>query len=225
MSSRPLKEIILKKKAILWDFDGSFCDSERVHFLAYKKAFQKFNHAISEEEYYNTFTHTGGGIVQEVKNHGVDCDIETIKKDKAQFYWELISKGEAKIFKEMPQIIQVTKNMGIQNVIASNSLKEEICLILEKNLVSLEISKIFGWSADMRKKPFPDLFIKAMADLSLKPEECLVIEDSERGLVAAERAGCDAIWIQTPFNENFTSHAPYLFKMTHEEFLKEIERK
>jgi HAD superfamily hydrolase (TIGR01509 family) len=38
-------------------------------------------------------------------------------------------------------------------------------------------------------KPDPEPYLLAMARLSVKPEECLVIEDSERGLTAAHAAG------------------------------------
>ena len=56
-----------------------------------------------------------------------------------------------------------------------------------------------------------------MQTFNLKPEECLVIEDSERGLIAAQAAGCQSIWIKTEINEAFTTQTPYLEKLTHAE--------
>jgi len=41
-----------------------------------------------------------------------------------------------------------------------------------------------------RKKPFPDIFQKAAAEMGLLPEQCVVLEDSPVGIEAAYRAGC-----------------------------------
>ena len=61
-----------------------------------------------------------------------------------------------------------------------------------------------------------------MKESHLLPEECLVIEDSERGLIAAQQAGCDAIWIKTPFNEMLQTQTPFFCKITHQEFLESL---
>ena len=66
-----LKQTILNKKAILWDFDGCLCDSERIHFLAYEKAFLQYDHILNEYEYYETFTNTGGGVVKEIETYNI----------------------------------------------------------------------------------------------------------------------------------------------------------
>ena len=50
-------------------------------------------------------------------------------------------------------------------------------------------------SADLvgRGKPAPDIFLHVAARLDVSPSRCLVIEDSVNGVLAARRAGMDAI--------------------------------
>ena len=212
-------DIIRTKKVILWDFDGCFCDSEPIHFEAYKKAFAQFKHTINEKEYYNTFTHTGGGIAKEIENYKLSCPPAEIRKLKNQFYHELIRSGKAQLFSQIPKIIQTLTKMGIKSVIASNSPKEEISEILSHIKDDLPISEIFGLLPDLRKKPHPDIFNYALDKLGIAPQDALVVEDSERGLTAAKSAHCQALWVKTYITERFETNEPHLAKLTHQEIL------
>lgn len=218
-----IANIILQKKIVLWDFDGCFCDSEPIHYQAYAKAFATYGHTINKEEYFNTFTHTGGGIAKEIENYNLNCNPEKIRIAKAKYYWELIEQGQAKLFQEIPKIISKLEKHNIKSVIASNSSKEEIKLILSQLEEEIPI-EIFGLIPGLRKKPSPDIFNHALSLLNIKPHEALVIEDSERGLIAAQNAHCDAIWVKTYLTEKFTTNAPYLAKITHAELFELLNR-
>lgn len=213
---------IFSKKIVMWDFDGCFCDSEPIHYEAYAKAFAAQGHLLNKEEYFATFTHTGGGVDKEIENHKLNCDGEKVKKDKAAYYWELISKGKALLFPEIPQIINLLNKLNIRSVIASNSPKKEIEIILSFSKETVAIDEIFGIEPGLRKKPFPDIFINALNKLNIEPKNALVIEDSERGLSAAQSANCEALWIKTYLTEKFSSQAPYLAKLTHAELLQAL---
>ena len=45
-------------------------------------------------------------------------------------------------------------------------------------------------------KPDPEVFLKAAEKLGFEPEECLVLEDSKAGIIAAKRAGMHSCWIK-----------------------------
>jgi beta-phosphoglucomutase len=221
---KDLKQKILNKKAILWDFDGCLCDSERIHFLAYEKAFLQYNHILNEYEYYETFTHTGGGVAKEVEKYNIKCDPDTIRKEKAKYYWNFISNKQAVFFKEIPSILEIMKNNKIINAIASNSPATEINLILSQyKQGNLPIDMIVGLEQGMRKKPFPDLYLKALKQLNLNSNDVLVVEDSDRGLLAAKEAGCEAIWVKTTLNDRFETDTPYITKLTHSQLLETLK--
>ncbi len=219
-----LKQKILNKKAILWDFDGCLCDSERIHFLAYEKAFLQYNHTLNEFEYFETFTHTGAGVAKEVEKYNIKCDHDTIRKEKAKHYWEFISNKQAIIYPEIPEILGIIKKHKVINAIASNSPSTEINLILSQyHAGKLPIELIIGLEPGMRKKPFPDLYNKALLQLGLQPSEVLVIEDSERGLIAAQKAGCESIWVKTALNDRFETNTPHIARLTHAQILNTLK--
>lgn len=214
-----LFEIIKEKQAFLWDFDGCFCDSEQVHFVAYSKAFAHFGHTVDQQEYFHTFTHTGQGAAKEIEKYDLKCTPDDIKNLKDKYYWELILQGKAHVFAQVPQIVSLLKRRGIKSVIASNSRAQEINLILSQMSEKADIDAVIGIEPGMKKKPAPDIFNKAMAHLGISAKHALVVEDSERGLIAGQRAGCDAIWIKTNLTERFESSVPYVAKISHAELL------
>jgi len=218
-----LSKIIFSKKAFLWDFDGCLCDSEEIHYEAYAKAFRHFGHEVNKNEYFNTFTHTGGGILAEIANYNLICNPEEIKHLKSLYYFDLIKNSPVHLFPEIVKILNKLKANGIKSMIASNSPQLEIETILSKNNALNLFSGIVGLQKHLRKKPAPDIFLAALSKLELDPQEAMVIEDSERGLQAAQAAGCDAIWIKTRINEKFTTLAPHLAELTHQELLSYVD--
>ena len=47
-------------------------------------------------------------------------------------------------------------------------------------------------------KPAPDTFLRAMEKLNLKPEDCIIVEDSTNGGKAAAAAGAKCVWFHNP---------------------------
>ena len=54
---------------------------------------------------------------------------------------------------------------------------------------------VIAGRAAVHSKPEPDIYLRAVAQLGMKPEECLVLEDSPLGIIGAHRAGCPSVMI------------------------------
>lgn len=84
-------------------------------------------------------------------------------------------------------------------------------------------SHIVGLEKNLKKKPAPDIFLAALSLLNTDAKDALIVEDSERGLLAAQAACCDAIWIKTPINQKFYTPVPHLAELTHRELLTYVD--
>jgi HAD superfamily hydrolase (TIGR01509 family) len=51
-------------------------------------------------------------------------------------------------------------------------------------------------------KPAPDIFLKAASDLGVEPSECVVLEDAEKGVMAAHRAGMRCIAVPNQYTRH-----------------------
>jgi HAD superfamily hydrolase (TIGR01509 family) len=78
--------------------------------------------------------------------------------------------------------------------------------MVEQVLNQLELSKFFNLIIAEEQventKPDPEAIMLALNYFSISNSEALVFEDSRAGLIAAKKAGCDAIAFQHEFNVN-----------------------
>ena len=206
-----------------WDFDGCFCDSESVHKTAYTLAFREYGHSLNGESYFEIFTHTGAGPKYIIDKFKLNVEEQTIRTAKNKFYMDLILKHKARIYKEIPLILKELERLKIKSYIVTNSPEHEIQTILNQQPEKITIEKIVTPKNGIRKKPYPDIYLKTLELANIEPKNALVIEDSERGLLAAQSAHISALWISTENSELFESHAAYLKKMTHAELLRELK--
>lgn len=212
---------IKQKKAIIWDFDGCLANTEPLHFRAYRAAFASYNFwlNITLNEYNHTFTHNGGGVEKTIQVNNLVCNPLEIYKIKGMVYKHLIGVEKPPFFQEIIKILKIIKSSGFKAAIASNSVEEDILPIVNNEKATEYFQCIVGKNNDLKKKPFPDVFLKALSTLDLKPEDALILEDSERGLEAANAAQVDAIWIQTESNELEITSQKYIARLTHEDLL------
>jgi HAD superfamily hydrolase (TIGR01509 family) len=88
--------------------------------------------------------------------------------------------------------IEVWRSLPI--CIASSSSPERLALSLEVlNMATLFAGRVFSASNVARGKPHPDIFLHAAEQIGVRPADCIVIEDSVGGVVAARAAGCTVI--------------------------------
>lgn len=219
-----ITDVLVGKKAFIWDFDGCLCDSERSHYLAYAKAFAHFGHTIHEGSYYATFTHLGNGTEREIQQHNLSCTPAEIASLKNAAYRNLINSNQIPLFAEIPSIIEAMHLSGAKVAIASNSPVEELSSILKNNSLEHAFDLIVGRTPQLRKKPFPDIFLHTLSTLGLSSSEVLIFEDADKGLEAAQHAGCDCVWVKTQFNSGLTSQFPRVSEVTHIELLRAVQQ-
>lgn len=213
-----MTDFLQHKKLFIWDFDGTFCDTERMHFLAYERVFKQYGHPLNEKEYYFNFSMNGKGAQFESDRHHLGLKGEDVKKQKKAFYWQFIQEMKPQPFPPIYSILINLRKKQVRSWIASNSPKEEIEKILSHAPVVIPlVDGIEGFVEGRKKKPSPDIFIDVMKKCGVQPAETLIIEDSVIGLKAAAAAGCEAIWIKTPVNDNFPMSEPYVSALTHQE--------
>lgn len=207
-------------ECFLWDFDGCFADTERLHFLAYQEAFAAFGHRISERDYYPSFTHLGEGTAREIAKHQLNISEQDITRLKADAYIRLIKQGPVSCFPETLEIVRAMHANGAKVAIASNSSELEIRTVLSTAGFPLnEVDLIVGKNQSLRKKPAPDIFLHALKLLGCSHARAVVFEDSNRGLQAAAAAECTAVWVRTRYNAGLTSDVPHLADLSHAEIL------
>ncbi len=208
--------------AIIFDFDGVLAHSEKWHFHTYGEVFARYGHTLDETEYYKYWTSLGHGAPGEIERHGLDLDPIAIREEKRPLFTERCEDGSIKLYPEAYEILERLKTTDKQLTIASGTASYDIDAILTNAGVRDVFTDIVGCDTVPAIKPAPDLFLAMLERLGMNPKKCLVIEDAEKGVQAATKAGIPVIVIRNNETRRFDFSAADLTLDSHAEFLEMV---
>jgi beta-phosphoglucomutase-like phosphatase (HAD superfamily) len=99
---------------------------------------------------------------------------------------------------------------------ATSSTKSNISFIMQEAILKGYFDAVVCGSDVIRGKPSPDIFLKAAKKIKTAPRSCVVIEDSNHGLLAASRAGMKSIGVATSMKSSSLKHTNNIVKKTGE---------
>lgn len=178
-------------KGLIFDCDGTLVDTMPLHLIAWRKAFE-LNNRDFPEVFIDSLKGASGREIIKIYNEKFndDLDAEKVLSDKAIFTNEVIKN--AKEIKPIADIARKYKDL-LPMSIASGGSKYNV----ETSLTAAGIRNLFEIvltsQDDIKPKPNPDIFIEAAKRMNVNPNDCLVFEDGDFGLEAAERAGMFSI--------------------------------
>jgi len=185
-------------KAALFDLDGVIVDTAKYHYLAWKRLADELGFNFTKEDNEKLKGVSRRGSLERLLEIGkMSFNEETMEKlaeKKSTWYVEYISKmDESEILPGAKEFILRLRNEGVKTALGSAS--KNTPLILEK----LGIRDLFDVVVDgnmvSKTKPDPEVFLKCAELLNVKPENCIVYEDAEAGVIAAKTAGMKCVGI------------------------------
>lgn len=178
-------------KAVLFDMDGVIVDTEPLHRKAYFKTFSDLNINVSEEFYTSlTGTSTKKATNMIKAEFHLNVSPEEIAATKRKYFKHYFDTDpDFDLLPGVRDLIISYHERGIKLVLASSASMNTINWVFDKfNIGKYFMGKISG--ADLEEsKPNPEIFIKAAEIAGEQKENCMVIEDSTNGIIAAYRAG------------------------------------
>lgn len=189
-------------KAVIFDMDGVIVDSE-AQWKAVEAEFFRATVTGWKDEHNDRITGLGVEDLHRflVKEYDLTmgkveflahCDVSALK-----VYRDRVDCSEG--FLELARHL---KHRGIRTGIASSSPERWIRIVVERfELTPLLDTIVSADDVGGRTKPLPDIYLEAAARLDVPPGECLAIEDSSIGVLAAKRAGMKIAGFRTAHNE------------------------
>lgn len=204
-------------KALIFDCDGVLVDTERDgHRVAFNRAFAKMGYNIEwDVELYGELLKISGGkermihyFNQEGWPQGVsdkDSLIANLHKVKTDTFMEIIESGELELRPGVARLVdEAIADDNILLAICSTSNERSVNLIADKLLGperKEKVSAILAGDVVSKKKPDPEIYNLAMGRLRVKPDECIVVEDSRNGLLSAKTAGMKCVITTNGYTE------------------------
>ena len=185
-------------KLVIFDMDGTMFDTEPLWEKAFVETGKELHYDLSKELHDKTIGTTYNSLINILKSElGNDFPFEKFKEQYIENYRGIIETEGIKMKKGLVELLEYLKENNYLIAIASSSKKKQIKRNLELSNIDETIFDIIISGEDVvNGKPNPEMFIKVCDKLEVKPNEALVIEDSNNGIKAAYAAGCKSILIK-----------------------------
>lgn len=178
-------------QTVIFDMDGVIVDTEPVHHYAYNQHFKMLNITITPEMYASFTGNSTKNIFERLKaTFNLEEDVQTLVETKRNLFNEAFDhKEDLYLLEGVEDLIKDLYHNGMQLVVASSSAKVTINRIFNRFGLHQYFTHIVSGEDFPKSKPHPAIFEHA-ALLSQTPREnCIVIEDSTNGIIAAKAAG------------------------------------
>ena len=193
-------------KGLLFDLDGVLVDTKELHFLALNRALKlcKSKKFISYDDHAKNFD--GLPTLEKLKILNKrkwlkKTNNNKVKKLKQKITEDLLKKN----IKKNKEILNLFKKLKkkYKIAIATNAVRATLDICIDK----LGIKKFIDFNISNQdvknNKPHPEIYLKCLINLNLKPKETMIIEDSYFGRVAAQDSGCNLMPIKTLKDVNY----------------------
>ena len=185
-----------KIEAVIFDMDGVIIDSEEIWKRAENEIFSSVGVKLTDELCKMTETMT----TREVTNFWFgkypwkNKSLEEVENGVIERVAHLI-KDAGKGVDGIEEFLRKMKDKGYKIGLATNSPSCLIPVVLEKLAIDQYFDAISSAEHELEGKPSPYVYLSTAEKLNIEPENCIAIEDSYSGILAAKKAGMKAIII------------------------------
>jgi len=187
-------------KAIIFDMDGLLLDSEPVQYESVVKTLKEFGVNLTEREFVEKIFKEGLGTADILKEKNPDADLEKYRKMRSENFIKMIDEK----IRPMPYALEFLDmaRESFKTGLVTNTSKEMAMPMLEKFGIQKKMDVMVFRRDYEKRKPDPESYLLAAKKLGVDPSECLVLEDTERGVASAKNAGMMCVAVPTELTKN-----------------------
>lgn len=183
---------------LIFDMDGVLIDSEPMHLLAYQEFLKEFGVLFSEADNRPFLGRKDVELAEHlISQHGLPLDALQLVEKKEKILTRLFSSR----LEPMPGVVQILQRaqlLALPCAVASSATLPTIKKVTDSLGIARYFQTLTSGDEVPHGKPAPDVYLLAAERIGVLPINCLVVEDSFNGILAAKAAGMKCIAIPCP---------------------------
>lgn len=190
-------------RGILWDNDGVLVDTEGLFYEANQELFAEHDIDLSPQLFFDWFLCDNIGAWHLLEQRGYSSDhIHQLRTDRNKRYSKRLQSGQHLVMPGVKQVLTALQNRARMGIVTSS--RRDHFNMIHQNLDLLAHFEFIITEEDYpQSKPAPDPYLLGLKKLALPAQQCIVIEDSPRGLKSAIAAGIPCIVIRNELSRHY----------------------
>lgn len=206
-----MPDLRTRLRGVVFDMDGVLVDSEPFIAAAAIRMFAEKG-VTAQRADFAPFVGAGedkylSGVAEKF---GVELDLEVDKARTYDIYDEII-RGKLAPLPGAKELVREVRERGFSVALATSADRRKMeSTLREIDLGTNAFDVLINGLDVARKKPSPDIYLRAAVLLGLSPRDCLVVEDAVNGVKAAKEAGARCVAITSSFSAEELSAADWI---------------
>ncbi len=198
--------------SVIFDMDGVIVDGMPYHIESWKKALSTVGITITDLEIYLMEGMTGEETIKELINKKKkslsDESIRSVLKLKRKIFNDIFT---VKLMKGSKELLLELHRLDYRLALVTGTRLEVVKKVLQMGLDNVFKIVITGEMVS-NGKPNPEPYLKAVNELGVNKEDCLVVENAPAGITSAKNAGLTCFAVQTSLPGEYLKDADKIFQ-------------
>jgi len=183
--------------AILWDNDGVLVDTERYYFEANRLYLRRYDIELTEEQFCRWYLCESRGAWHLLDPNASRAQIDHWRSERNVIHLQLLEDAGSLLTPGIETLLADLHDRVDMGIVTS-ATQESFASIHRRHDLLRHFSFALTAETYERSKPAPDPYLLGVERIGRPASECLVVEDSPRGLAAARAAGLRCIILRHP---------------------------
>ncbi len=198
--------------SVIFDMDGVIVDGMPYHIESWKKALSTVGITVTDLEIYLMEGMTGEETIKELTNKKKkslsDESIRSVLKLKRKIFNDIFT---VKLMKGSKELLLELHRLDYRLALVTGTRLEVVKKVLQMGLDDVFKIVITGEMVS-NGKPNPEPYLKAVNELGVNKEDCLVVENAPAGIASAKNAGLTCFAVQTSLPGEYLKGADKIFQ-------------
>ena len=179
-----------KISLIIFDMDGLMFDTERIALQVWEKAGSDFGYKIEQPAVLEAIGADEKGTEKILKKYlGEEFPFHEVRKRRIEYFMQYIESHGIPVKDGLYELLEFLEQKSVFKAVATSTERERTERFLDLAGIKNKFDIIVCGDEVTRGKPDPEIYLTAAEKIGCTTDECIVLEDSEHGIMAAAGAG------------------------------------